>query len=116
MHWRSQLYSDDTEVRKEATVKIISVNEVSNPIDQLFATFSDWRRLKTPEAGGCYCSSRETEAEQWYASWTGTHRSLVLTLDNLMVAEDAIIRYCQQKRFSEEISALLTGKVTKSHL
>lgn len=50
-------------------------------------------------------------------SVTATPKSIVLTLDDLLGAEEAIVRYSQQKKFEKKISALSSGKVTaKSYL
>ena len=41
-------------------------------------------------------------------------RSFILTLDDLLGAELAVIRYCQRQRFGEEISALFSWKAIVS--
>ena len=41
---------NDQEVRKEVTANVINKHDVSRPVDQLIAYFSDWRRLKTAVA------------------------------------------------------------------
>lgn len=43
---------------------------------------------------------------------TSQPRSNILTLDELLNAEVAIIRFCQQQRFSEEVAALLSKRAT----
>lgn len=120
--------SNDQEVRKEAMVNTVGVCDTSFPTDQLIAYFSDWKKLRTAVAwilrlkAMLWAQSRSRK--QVEASVTkdpeGRQRATVtstkgkLTLDDLLEAEVAIIRYCQQQKFSEEIAALSSGRGTVS--
>ena len=75
------------------------------------------RKRKQLEASVANClekgsqgSSRRTEGKRV----TSTSISGSLTLDEMLGAEGAIIRYCQRQRFGEEMSALSSGKVSVS--
>ncbi|XP_073718621.1 uncharacterized protein [Misgurnus anguillicaudatus] len=124
--------AEDEEVKRETTVNAICVNEVSNPTEQLITYFSKWRRLKITvawyfrlkmilldkirlrknqnptNANNAKNSGFQSEASKVTAIPT----SFGLTLDDLLRAEAAIIRYCQRRKFNEEISALSSGKFT----
>lgn len=126
--------SDDQEVRKEVMVNAISVCDISSPTDQLIAFFSDWRRLKTAvawilrlkvmllaqsckrkqlEAPVTNCPEKRGQGSSKRIERKGDTSTFVsgsLTLDDLLGAEGAIIRYCQRQRFGEEMSALSSGK------
>lgn len=127
--------SDDAEVKRETKVNAISANEVLNPTDQLIVYFSEWRRLKIAVAwflklkmillerirlgkkqkatdAGHPKNSQDKGVQSEGSRVTTMPKSLVLTLDDLLEAEKAIIRYSQQRKFSEEISALSSGKAT----
>ncbi|XP_056272956.1 uncharacterized protein LOC130195451 [Pseudoliparis swirei] len=130
--------SDDQEVRKEATVNVISVVDVPSPTDQLIAYFSSWRRLKTAVAWFLRLKTmlltQTRQRKQLEVSVvhhledTSQNRSkraakrqrvtaesnrMILTLDDLIGAEIAI-RYCQGQSHSEEISDLSSRKATVS--
>lgn len=130
--WHVSIDLNDQEVRKEASVNTISVCDVCSPTDQLITYFSSWRRhkkavawilrlkamllaqsllrklLETSVANSPEKNSSQAERQRV------TYRSGTLTLDELLGAEVAIIRYCQRQRFGEEISSLSSGKVTVS--
>lgn len=123
---------NDPEVRKRTTANAINVCAVSSPTDQLIAYFSDWRRLKTAVAwflrlkvmllskgrlkgqleAAVADYPKETSQDGLNNAegqrGTVTSRSGILTLEDQLEAEIAIIRYCQQQRFKEEISVLLS--------
>ena len=133
--WRSQWTQ---EVRKEVMVNTISVCDISSPSDQLIAYFSDWRRLKTAvawilrlkvmllaqsrkrkqlKASVANCLEKGSQdSSRWTDGKEVTSKSMSgsLTLDELLGAEGAIIRYCQRQRFGEEMSALSSGKMSVS--
>lgn len=123
--------ADDVEVKRDATVSVIIIQDSPNATDQLLLYFSDWRKLKVAVA--------------WFLKWKrillqlkqkrkelhalefnrkdadGSHVSLemerakkamskTLSAENLLDAEVSTIRYSQQRRFKEEIAALSAGK------
>ena len=125
---------DDLEVKREATVNTIITQGSPTATDQLLSYFSDWRRLKVAvawflkwkrillqlkqkrkdlhalelhrkEAGG---SSLNVSLEMERAK--RAIESQMLSAEDLLDAEMAVIHYSQQKRFKEEIAALLAGK------
>lgn len=127
--------SDDLEVKRETTVNVISVDEISNPTDQLITYFSEWRRLKVAVAwflklkrillerirlrkeqktinDGLPMNKQDCSVMSKGSRLVATTKSSVLTLDDLLGAEEAIVHYCQQQKFSEEISALLSEKMS----
>lgn len=132
------LDSNDQEVRKEATVNTITTCDTSCPTDQLIGYFSNWNRLKTAVAWflrlkamlwaqsgsrkqveACvakhskkHLHERLEVAERPRA--TGMSTKGKLTLEDILEAEVAIIRYCQQQKFGEEIAALSSGRETVS--
>lgn len=101
----------------------ISVCDISSPTDQLIAFFSDWRRLKTAvawilrlkvmllaqsckrkqlEAPVANCLEKRGQGSSKRIERKGDTSTFVsgsLTLDDLLGAEGAIIRYCQRQRF-----------------
>ena len=123
--------ADDVEVKRDATVSAIIIQDSPNATDQLLLYFSDWRKLKVAVA--------------WFLKWKrillqlkqkrkelhalefnrknadGSHvilemerakkaMSKTLSAENLLDAEVSIIRYSQQRSFKEEIAALSAGK------
>lgn len=123
---------NDLVIKCEVTTNAVNAN-VLNPTYQLIVYFSDWRRLKTSVAWLLRLKSlllqRVGLKRQLIDSVAGTRKgadhqnssqtrttisSCVLTVDELLEAEEAIIRYCQQVRFQEEITALSSGRCTVS--
>ena len=130
--------ANDPEVRRQVTINAIKVDNNPSPARQLIGYFSDWRRLKTTVAWFLRLKAillkqsrlkRQLEAVKADNLKTTGHPSAtqvttpkakvtsgscILTVDELSEAEMAIIRYCQQLRFSEEIAALTSCKATVS--
>ncbi len=120
--------SDDPEVRKDAFVNS-TVTDALNATDRLMIYFSDWRKLKVSVAwflrlkthllhlshqrNGLKASHSQTGKVEGQRA-TVTSRSNILTPKDLLEAELVIIRYCQQQRFEDEISSLLSEKGTVS--
>lgn len=126
------------EVRREVTVNAINTDDKISPTSQLFSYFSDWRWLKIAFAWLLRlkaillekrCLRKQAEAVTAdnlkltkpassigatmqiakITSWNHTQ-----TVDELLGAEVAIVRYSQQVRFREEIAALTFNKATVS--
>ena len=83
------LDANDPEVGRQVTINAIKVDNNLSRARQLIGYFCHWRHLKTtPKAT---------------PKAIVTSGSCILTVDELSEAEMAMIRYCQQLRFSEEI-------------
>lgn len=84
------------------------MNEVFNPTDQLIAYFTEWRRFcfgkKQKDMNAGHPKNQRMAYSLRGSRVTATPKSLVLTLDDLFGAEKAIVRYCQQRKFREDIS------------
>lgn len=125
---------NDPEVKREVTANAISLN-IANPTYQFIVYFSDWRRLKTSVAWFLRLkavllqrikqkgqrtepvASDEQGADKGSSgvrAQTVVTSPCALTVDELSQAEVAIIRYCQQLRFQEEITALSSPRSTVS--
>nr|XP_054593653.1 uncharacterized protein LOC129160674 [Nothobranchius furzeri] len=124
-----QLPTDDPEI-KHMVVACATTNSV-NPTSKLIAYHSDWQKLKVAVAWFLKIKevllrlSKErkqisisdvpavnlTRKLQEFKKSLGNQG---LSLDNLKEAENAIIAFCQQERFSEEITALTAGKAEVS--
>lgn len=111
----SVIEANDSEVKREVAVNVVNVSDSSTGTNRLIAHFSDWRRLKVAVAW--FLKLKEILRNKSYkrraseASNTQRQREIVserrtLSLDDLCEAELAIIQYCQQQRFSEEIAKL----------
>lgn len=134
----ASLNPDDQEVRREATTNAINVCDLVKPTDQLVSYFSDWRKLKRTAAWFLRLKAVLLERARWrkllkeplviqseetsQSSSRQTDgkgfimipRSKSLTVDDLSEAEAAVIKYCQQKRFEEEIASLSSKKAAVS--
>ncbi len=115
--------ADDTEVKKEATVNVINVEGSPEATGWLMAYFSSWMKLKVSVAWFLRlkglllekCRRRnETVAPSTSKPRSDMPRGRALSAKELFEAELAIIQYCQQQRFAEEIAALSSGKTTVS--
>lgn len=82
--------------------------------------FSDWRKLKVSVAWFLRLKKHLLELSQQQRGLkisepqTDKQKGSILTPNDLLEAELAIIRYCQQQRFVDEISSLLSEKRTVS--
>ena len=124
---------DDLEVKREATVNTIIAQGSQTATDQLLSYFSDWRKLKVAvawflkwkrilfqlkqkrkELHALDLHRKETDGSALNVSLEmemvkRATESQMLSAEDLMDAEMAIIHYSQQKRFKEEIAALSAG-------
>lgn len=112
---------DDKEVKGEAMVNVTIVDSSLNATSQLMAYFSDWRKLKAAVAwflklkrNLLEMSHRRRVSEAQVEQQRQGTKGQTLSVEDLVEAELAIIRYCQQQRFAEEIVALGAGKDTVS--
>ena len=115
--------ADDIEVKKEAMVNVINVEGSPDATGRLMAYFSSWMKLKVSVAwflklkgillGRC-CRKSEAEASNTSKIRSDRPKGHALSAKDLLEAELAIIQYCQQQRFGEEIAALSFGKATVS--
>lgn len=115
---------DDPELKRNPIINVTLIN--TNATSQLISFFSDWQRLKVAVAWilklkralSKLCKKRK---ELQFASANGTQVLNVtkemqafkdslgnqkLSLKNLAEAETAIVAFCQQERFPDEIAAL----------
>lgn len=118
--------TDDPEVKRETLVNSV-VDDTLKATDRLVSYFSDWKRLKVAvawflrlktmllelsrgrkglEATG---NVQADQRERVKVTITSEHDT-VLTPKDLEKAELAIVRYCQQQRFQDEITSLLSEK------
>ncbi len=99
----------------------IIAQDSPNATDQLLSYFSDWRKLKVAVAWFLKWKRILLQLKQRRKDGDGSHVSLemerakravsqTLSVEDLLDAEAAVIRYSQQKRFKEEIAALSAGK------
>lgn len=112
--------ADDLEVKREAVVNAVNVRDSPDGTSRLIVYFSDWRRLKVAVAWYLKLKRmllnkvhRRRESESSSSATTDNAIALkrqALTVEDLYESELAIIRYCQQQRFSEEIATLSAGK------
>lgn len=118
--------SDDPDVKRETLVTFV-VDDSLKATDRLVSYFSDWRRLKVAVAWFLKLKavllkfSHERKALEAAGNVKATQMEKVkpanisrspdiLTPKALEEAELAIICYCQQQRFQDEITSLLSGK------
>lgn len=121
---------EDQEVKREAATNAINVCDAVTSTDQLIRYFSDWRRLKRAVAWFLRLKSILMEKVRWRKQLKGTKtlqssktsgqvfratpRDSILTVKDLVEAETAVVIYCQQQQFQEEIAALSSMKATVS--
>lgn len=120
------LEPEDPEVKGEATVNVTQVKDLLDATCQLMVYFSDWRRLKVAVAWFLRLKEilrsmrNKKKRPQPYSDnpiCKGTTKEKVkktqlyrLSSKDLLEAELAIIRFCQQQRFGEEVATLSSGK------
>ncbi|KAK0139489.1 hypothetical protein N1851_023681 [Merluccius polli] len=114
---------DDIEVKKEAMVNVIHVEDSPGATGRLMAYFSDWMKLKVSVAWflklkgvllGRQSRRRQADASNSTKSRPQSPAGQVLSAKDLWEAELAIIQYSQQQGFAEEIAALSSGGATVS--
>ncbi len=123
---------DDLEVKKEAFVNVVNTQDSLKGTNRLMAYFSVWRRLRVSVAWLLklkrmllrrICKRKESDTADANKQSTlvlgnqivkDTTGGQTLSAEDLMEAEMAIICYCQQQRFPEEIAALSSRKDTVS--
>lgn len=121
---------EDQEVKREAATNAINVCDAVTSTDQLIRYFLDWRRLKRAVAWFLRLKSILMEEVHWRNQLKGTKtvqssktsgqvfkatpRDSILTVKDLVAAETAVVIYCQQQQFQEEIAALSSMKATVS--
>lgn len=115
--------ADDLELKKEVVVNAVNVRDSPDGTSRLIAHFSDWRRLKIAAAWFLKLKRMllnrtrkkgESETSDTNMLNATAPKGQALTVEDLCEAELAIIRYCQQQRFGEEIDTLSAGKRTVS--
>lgn len=116
-----QVNADDPEVKRDALVNVVG-NHSLTATDQLMSYFSDWKKLKVSVAwflrlkGILLERSRSRKCLKACVnirvkrSKTAIKHRNILMPNDLVEAELAIIRYCQQQRFQDEISSLLSER------
>lgn len=121
--WNTSLALDDPEVKKEAVVNAVS-KESCSPTDQLITYFSDWHKLKVSVAWllrlRCILLEKihkegrranSLRSQDGGMSQSGGKKGKAhLSLQEIRQAEHAIIRFCQNQRFREEIATLSAGQ------
>jgi len=122
--------TDDPEVKRENFVNIVVADSLK-ATDRLLNYFSDWKRLKVAVAWFLRLKKMLFELSRGRKALeaTGnvqadqrervkvtsiTSKQDILTPKDLEKAELAIVRYCQQQRFQDEITSLLSEKGTVS--
>ena len=114
---------DDIEVKKEAMVNVIHVEDSPGATGRLMAYFSDWMKLKVSVAWFLKLKGvllerqsrrRQADASNSTQSRPQSPAGQVLSAKDLWEAELAIIQYSQQQGFAEEIAALSFGGATVS--
>lgn len=114
---------DDPEIKREVLVNAVSVTDSSDSTTRLIAHFSDWKRLRVAVAWFLkykrMLQERSHKRKESKTSYVGmqsvpVHERCTLSIEDISEAELAIIRFCQQQRFSEEIATLSAGKGTVS--
>lgn len=114
---------DDLEVKREAMVNVIDVEGSPDATGRLMAYFSDWMKLKVSVAWFFKLRSILLERQRQRREENGFNSTKsrphapagqALSAKDLQEAELAIIQYCQQQRFGEEIAALSSGETTVS--
>ncbi|KAI4884310.1 hypothetical protein NFI96_008914, partial [Prochilodus magdalenae] len=124
----------DPEVKKTVQVNAIAVEESRDTLKQLIEHYSSWLHLKKAtawllrikntllklskrrkELSQCHS---QAEMEKEMSSFRRKLAKKTLTVEELQRAEQDIVRYCQQKKFHEEILALKRNKHVRkgSHL
>lgn len=125
--------SDDPEVKGEAIVNTVIINDAPKATTQLLNS-SSWKKLKTSVAWflqlkkvlqllsqkrkemeasvsskGFDTIQQKNEVERAMRVFRTALGGQTLSLDDTLTAESAIIQYCQLERFSGEIAALKAG-------
>ncbi|KAK0138795.1 hypothetical protein N1851_024657 [Merluccius polli] len=121
-----ELCEDDPEVRKSATVNAIMQTCEERPTDKLLNHFSDWLKLRVAVAWilkvkealkhcvqkrndtkkGCKMTQRVTRMTKGCVT---DNIKEAITVDDLIMAEKAILSYVQRQSFTEEINMLQEG-------
>lgn len=110
---------DDPEVRKGVSVNSITHGSL-NATDHLMLYFSAWRKIKVSVAWFLRLKKHLLELSHHKRRFkisepqTDKQKGSILTPKDLLEAESSIICYCQQQRFVDEISSLLSEKRTVS--
>ncbi|GAA6082878.1 uncharacterized protein LOC122138292 [Tachysurus ichikawai] len=102
---------DDIEVKKEAFVNVVNTQDAMESTNLLMAYFSDWRRILKRILLTRTRMRRESDAidvnlAQENLIAKGTTGTQILSAEDLIEAKLAVICYCQQQRFPEEIQEL----------
>ncbi|XP_031422633.2 uncharacterized protein LOC116220330 [Clupea harengus] len=122
---RSQLCTDDPEVRKSVTVNSIMQTCEERPTDKLLNYFSDWLKLrvavawimKVKDALRHLVQKRKDSKDDYMyqrANRINTRSVKIsmkesITVEDLKGAENAILTYVQRQSFPQEISMLQEG-------
>lgn len=125
------LEAGNPEIKREASVNAVGVKNSAAATSQLIDYYSDWMKLKVAVAWilkvkktllGIIHGRQLQEAlnSRKAISHVDNHGTkaksgkVALSSEDLLEAELAIIQYCQQQPFEEEISMLSSGKTTAS--
>ncbi|XP_031438690.2 uncharacterized protein LOC116224090 [Clupea harengus] len=122
---RSQLCTDDQEVRKSVTVNSIMQTCEERPTDKLLNYFSDWLKLRVAVAWIMKVKDalrhlvqkrKDSKDDCKYQRATRINTRSVkismkesITVEDLKGAENAILTYVQRQSFPQEISMLQEG-------
>ena len=122
---RSQLCTDDPEVRKSVTVNSIMQTCEERPTDKLLNYFSDWLKLRVAVAWIMKVKDalrhlvqkrKDSKDDCKYQRATRINTRSVkismkesITVEDLKGAENAILTYVQRQSFPQEISMLQEG-------
>lgn len=118
----SDLYltSEDPEV-KVLSLNVVA-NESSNSIDKLFSRYSDWHRLKKAVAWilriKAALKMASAKKKPLPSHKQSEKNKQTLHMQDLQDAEDAIIQFCQETSFADEMHSFKRVKAvkTRSHL
>ncbi|XP_054869314.1 uncharacterized protein LOC129349591 [Amphiprion ocellaris] len=127
---QEELTVTDPEVKKSILVNATTVKESSDGMQRLTEYFSSWIRLKKTVAWFtrvkgillnlsrkrkelCEVYKDQVQMNKEMANYKKSLKQTYLTVDDLRQAELDIIRYCQQIKFQEEISALQRKETVK---
>ncbi|KAI3369223.1 hypothetical protein L3Q82_007506 [Scortum barcoo] len=132
----NELNTTDPELKKSATVNVLSVKEKRNAMEDLIEHYSSWVRLKRAVAWILKIKhtllslskrrklhvpdkkQKTHELDKLMTSQRISPSKVNLTVDELKEAELEIMRHCQRRTFGEEISALQNNEPVKktSHI
>ena len=112
-----ELSEDDPEVKRESSSFAVQVSEAYASLASIVERFSSWFRLLKFIALCLRCQRRflkgKRQARQDFYGFPRESKCELLTLPELEIAEQEIIKFNQKIAFAEEIAALKKGKSVK---